>query len=720
MTGYVHDYGGGFAEGADRTPQEKKAMTPTKYLNFDLLIEREGDVYEANVISSPAGEASNKFEMPFSEEELKDFLERLGQPAERKSAEEFDEAAKDFGNRLFKSVFRDEVRDCLMRSRDRARDKECGLRIRLRFNDKEQGELKLTASQKEVQKLLALPWEYLYSPSLRFPSRVAETPVVRYMHLDEPVGELTVKGPLRILVMISSPDDYPLLDVDKEWKALNKAFADLRRNGVVDLKLLEDASETALQHELRTNPYHIFHFIGHGGYDAESGDGFLIMEHSEDEDEEKKRTVGRRLNGEGLADHLRSRRTLRLVVLNACDAGRVSLTDPFGGTAQSLVRAGIPAVIAMQFEITDNAAVDFAREFYKALADHCPVDAALADARLAMGDAEWGTPALYMRSEDGCLFSSESEPPDPPFPNNEMYYRMMVRDIRLGKLVPFLGARANLSGRKPGADWQQAPYPPSDSELAAYLSGVASDERELVQVSQYIALESAEFLSFSLHSALARDFETLPLHGFLATLPSYLRESCKPGESPHYQLIVTTNFDDALEQAFDAKHEPFDLVSYMAEGDYRGKFCHKSPDGETVIIERPEEYELEPDKHTVILKLCGAIDRADPEHDSYVITEDNYIDHLSPDFVRQIPLKLRERLLLSKRSSFAFLGYRLRDWNLRIIFRRIWGDLGPISTSWVIRPNPHTDNIQFWNKRNVKTLDASLDEFVEEMNKRLT
>jgi hypothetical protein len=295
---------------------------------------------------------------------------------------------------------------------------------------------------------------------------------------------------------------------------------------------------------------------------------------------------------------------------------------------------------------------------------------------------------------------------------------MMVGDIKLGKLVPFLGARANLSGRRLGATWQQAPYPPSDGELAAYLSGDRSDVRELAQVSQYVALESVEFLSSELHTALDREFKTLPLLAFLANLPSYLRETCKRGESPHYQLIVTTNFDDALEQAFDRKREAFDLVRYIAEGDYRGKFCHKSPDGEVVVISDPSTYELDCDKRTVILKLCGAVDRADREHDSYVITEDNYIDHLSPDFVLQIPIKLRERLR-SGGSSFAFLGYRLRGWNLRVIFRRIWGDIGPTSTSWVIRPEPHSDDIQFWNKRNVKTLNASLDEFVEEMDKRL-
>jgi WD40 repeat protein len=73
------------------------------------------------------------------------------------------------------------------------------------------------------------------------------------------------------------------------------------------------------------------------------------------------------------------------------------------------VRRGIPAVLAMQYEITDRAAIEFARAFYEALADGLPVDAAVAEARIAVSlgvtnTVEWGTPVLYMRSPDGVLF----------------------------------------------------------------------------------------------------------------------------------------------------------------------------------------------------------------------------------------------------------------------------------------------------------------------------
>ena len=61
----------------------------------------------------------------------------------------------------------------------------------------------------------------------------------------------------------------------------------------------------------------------------------------------------------------------------------------------------------MQYEITDRAAIEFSRDFYEALADNLPVDAAVTEARAAVSmDSmlEWGTPVLYMHSPDGRVF----------------------------------------------------------------------------------------------------------------------------------------------------------------------------------------------------------------------------------------------------------------------------------------------------------------------------
>jgi len=362
------------------------------YLDLDLLIQRAGESYRAQVLNSPAGQATANFSLPFSELEIENLLLRVGRPQRvtRRIDSPEVEAAKLFGERLFTAVFEDDVRACLRSSLDEARRQGGGLRIRLHLA--------------EAPELAALPWEYLYNPTLnRFFALSVETPIVRYLELPEVIRPLLITPPLRVLVMISSPSDYPRLDVEGEWGRLRDSLNDLEQRGVVTLERLDQATLSTLQRWLRRGEYHIFHFIGHGGFEQQAQDGVLIME----DDRER----GHSVSGQQLGMLLHDHRPMRLAVLNACEGARASRTDPFSGTAQSLVQQGIPAVIAMQFEITDQAAIAFAHEIYGALADGYPVDAALSEARKAIfaqgNGLEWGTPVLYLRAPDGLIFNVE-------------------------------------------------------------------------------------------------------------------------------------------------------------------------------------------------------------------------------------------------------------------------------------------------------------------------
>jgi hypothetical protein len=367
-------------------------MATITYLDFDLLIEGSEPGYRARVLNSPAGQANAEFTLPFSELELENFLLRVGRTrrgVRRLESPEM-EAARAFGGRLFRAVFGGEVRSCLRSSLNEARQQGAGLRIRLRLAD--------------VPELVDLPWEYLYDSALdRFLVLSVDTPLVRYLDLPERIQPLALEPPLRVMAMISCPSDYPALDADQEWAKLKEALSDLEQRGLVTVERLEEATLAALQRWLRRGEYHIFHFVGHGGFDEQARDGVLILE-----DEQGR---GRPVSGRYLGTLLHDEHTLRLAVLNACEGARSSRSDPFAGTAQSLVRQGTPAVIAMQFEITDEAAIALAHEFYAALADGYPVDGALAEARKAIfgqeNDVEWGTPVLYMRSPDGHIFDVE-------------------------------------------------------------------------------------------------------------------------------------------------------------------------------------------------------------------------------------------------------------------------------------------------------------------------
>ena len=365
------------------------------YLNFDITIQRAGNGYRAHLHSQSGENVTVTFGKPFSDMELENFLLKAGYS--RRNVRRIDTvetaAAKEFGGKLFNTLFKGDAQECLRRDLSYAQQQDARLRLRL--------------SLTEAPELADLPWEYLYnSANNKILALSVETPIVRFLELRERIAPLTVNPPLRVLMMVSSPSDFDALDTEAEAKNLHSALADLEARGLVEIETMEDANLAALQRKLRRGEYHIFHFIGHGGYDHQTEQGVLILE-----DEHGR---GRAVSGQDLGMLLHDHRCLRLAILNACEGGRADRKDPFAGTAQSLLQQGIPAVIAMQFEITDDAAIAFAHEFYEALSDNYPVDAALTEARKSLfgqgRGLEWGTPVLYLRAPNGRIFDVQRDP----------------------------------------------------------------------------------------------------------------------------------------------------------------------------------------------------------------------------------------------------------------------------------------------------------------------
>jgi hypothetical protein len=122
----------------------------------------------------------------------------------------------------------------------------------------------------------------------------------------------------------------------------------------------------------------------------------------------------------------------------------------------------------------------------------------------------------------------------------------------------------------------------------------------------------------------------------------------------------------------------------------------------------------------VILKIHGLVDRKTPERqwDSFVITEDHYIEYLTrTDISKFLPPKLIDRF---KRSNFLFLGYSLRDWNLRAILQRIWQEQrGQGYTNWAVLLDPEKIDKESWEKRNVQVVEIPLDRYVSRLGDTL-
>lgn len=382
-----------------------------EYLDFELEIGLgQGREYPVVVLRSPAGEARAVMRFPFDDLALERRLDKLqiallhsGGTRRLAALTQDQQDVRDFGQALFDALMNGDVRSLYDVSQNKAGSK--GLRIKLRIAD---------------PALAALPWEFLYDPRRGdFVCLSTQTPVVRYLELPQPPQPLMVEPPLRILGMIVSPTDLRSLDVEQEKERIERALSGLRDDGLVELHWLAGQTWRDLQRALRHGPWHVFHFVGHGAFDAGADEGMVMV----CDDLGKARPLRATELGRFLASH----RSLRLAVLNACEGAKGGDQDIFSSTASILVRSGLPAVLAMQYEITDRAAIELSRVFYEALADGLPVDAAVAEARIAVSVAvnntvEWGTPVLYMRAPDGEIFALDrtaarvAVPPVPPKP----------------------------------------------------------------------------------------------------------------------------------------------------------------------------------------------------------------------------------------------------------------------------------------------------------------
>ncbi len=309
-------------------------------------------------------------------------------------------------------------------------------------------------------------------------------------------------------------------------------------------------------------------------------------------------------------------------------------------------------------------------------------------------------------------------------PVDQRHYSLVAELLTTGDVVPFLGAGANLCDRPAKTQWEPGRFAPSGSELAERLAASSrypAPDLDLLRVSQYVDAVLGEGRLYRyLHEIFDASYPPTSLHQLLARLPARLRESGSP-----QLLILTTNYDDLLERALEEVGEPFDVVWYEAKrGPLHGRFMHRLPGGDVVAIERPNEYtQLDLEERTAILKLHGAIDRRNFKQDSYVITEDSYIDYLvGGDLGADIPVTLLERMA---ESHYLFLGYSMHDWNLRVILNRIWGAQQLDLKSWAVQRAPTDAGVReveeaLWRSRgDVDLLYVPLKKYVGHLESEL-
>ena len=328
----------------------------------------------------------------------------------------------------------------------------------------------------EAPELHALAWERVYDQHDREWGPLATSagsPFSRYVEMESPHPLPAVSGAVRILIVIAHPSGVPPevlapIDVGAEIENLCAAFAELPAGREVRLTFmpgrsglpaeqrrgLEQAGHTIVDGpasldniaaRLRSG-YDVLHFLGHGHFDRATSTATLHLENA---------SGGWAPTTDAMVTNaVRSlRRKPRLIFLAACESATRAEHNAFMGLAPKLVRVEVPAVVAMQDQVSMDHARTLTRHFYASLFDHGLVDLALNQARSHLHHPErldWGIPVLFTRLTDGRLFA---DPDDQPIKRHSILgvvppraAAWLVRGlVATALLMPFaylLGARA--------------------------------------------------------------------------------------------------------------------------------------------------------------------------------------------------------------------------------------------------------------------------------------
>ncbi len=414
----------------DHRPGPVRDAAPTQvrsrgYQNLDVRLRTDGDGYAADFRTAGDAMITTELSPPFEGSELELRLRRFEQTVMDSLHEggapdrgvrlasglaRGDIDPREFGEELFRCLFGNGAEPLYRQARVDAANARMDLRVRL---------------SEEIPALRSVPWEFIRDPEEGQFLTKSDTPLVRFIRLGRPLETLRIDPPLRILGVTSNPSDARL-DIDHEIEGLERITAELQASGVLTLDWLHQPSFSDLQTRLAEGEWHVFHFIGHGHFDADVNQGLLYLV-------EGAKQESAPMMAEALGDLLSDHPTFRLCVLNSCSGARGEGDDAFSSTAATLIQRGLPAVIAMQFKVGNNAAIRFAERFYADLVRGIPIDRGVLNARKALfgtdpRSLEWGTPVLHMRSPDGLLFRfqssgdgqarpSASKAPSPPRPS---------------------------------------------------------------------------------------------------------------------------------------------------------------------------------------------------------------------------------------------------------------------------------------------------------------
>ncbi len=392
-----------------------------RYLDFDLkLFSHRQQEYLVEVLHSPLSGRSDFFSLKLPEKEIIDWRNKS-------ESKRIDNPVMTLGKKLFESLFPAPIRN-IWEKNEGAAGLEDVIRLRLDIRAPE---------------LADIPWEMIHDDR-QFLALTPRRSVVRYLYNCVAFPPAARDGPLNVLLALSAPRDVPPLPaIEHEVELICSSFEPLKLSGKIGrVDLLRHMTLTGLQDQLRQHPYHILHYMGHGAF--EQNQGYLILENEQGTARWVKADTLRYFFGGS---------PLRLLFFNACQTALNSHANSLLGVAHAALVAGLPAVVAMQDSIPDQAAAAFAQKFYQAIAESHPLEFCMTEGRRAILDqfstesTSWTIPVLYSNAPGGLIWSAESrQAVNPPEPDKQFINRGKIQVFQ-GDVGAVIDTQINLNNK---------------------------------------------------------------------------------------------------------------------------------------------------------------------------------------------------------------------------------------------------------------------------------
>ncbi len=560
-----------------------------------------------------------------------------------------------YGRRLSDYLFADEeFRMAFIQARNNAQSHDIKVRTRLFIGP-------------SASELHDLRWEILKAPDEdKFLFSHDQLYFSRYLSsYDWRPVRLRAREDLRGLIVIVSPgnlDQYqqhgsPLHKVNTEQELIRAttALADIETTFIAgDRPATLDNIFDAL-----ADGYDFLYLVCHGS--LQQGIPYLWLEDANGN--------VKHIHGSDFLDRLRDLRDgPRLVVLASCQSGghgEQSESRDEGALAAlgpRLAATGTPAVVAMQGNISAETLSRYMPVLFKELQKDGQIDRAMAIARRAVQDRpDWWIPVLFMRLKSGRIWYSTG------FSATTMKrWPALLANIREGKCTPIIGPGLTEpllgSRREIARSWAQTYHFPMAPHLTDDLPQVA----QFLATNQQLAFPQQALIDHAKNAIIKRfdsqldvSVDRTSLSDMISAVGAHYRKTreCEPHRvlsSLPLPVFITTNFSNLMADALtEVGKRP------MVE------FCRWKDD----LLDYPSIYDDEPGympspDQPMVFHLFGRLNIPD----SLVLTEDNYFDFLIGATRNRdlIPASVR-RALTDK--GLLILGYRLDDWNFRVLFR---------------------------------------------------